>query len=96
MSESAGTGEKITELKRGAFLRRLAEVAQGDTSRWIPVGLIGEELGLPYEETLAITDALRERGLVRRGGGGRLEPPIGPRVRLLPEALSQLDGETAK
>lgn len=96
MSESAELTQRITELKRTAFLGRLAEVAQRDLERWVPVGLVGEELGLSYEETLAITDALREQGLIRRGGGGRLEPPIGPRVRLLPAALAQLDEAAAE
>lgn len=82
--------EHITDLKRDAFLRRIAEVSQGDSARWVPVGLLGEQMGLAYEETLALTDQLREAGWVRRGGGGRLEPPIGPRVRILPAGIAHL------
>ena len=85
--------DRVAELKRDAFLRRIAEVSQGDTTRWVPVGLLGQELGLPYEDALAIADQLGEAGWVERLGGGRLEPPYGPRVHILPEGLSQLGAE---
>ena len=82
--------DRIADLKRDAFLRRIAEISQGDPTRWVPVGLLGQEMGLAYEEVLSITDQLREAGWVRRGGGGRLEPPYGPRVHILPEGLVYL------
>ncbi len=34
--------DRIAHLKRDAFLRRIAEVSQGDPSRWVPVGLLGQ------------------------------------------------------
>ncbi|HEX8360020.1 MAG TPA: hypothetical protein VF613_07935 [Longimicrobium sp.] len=80
----------VSEMQRNTFLRRIAEVSQEDPHRWVPVGIIGEELGLPYEATLAIVDRLREEGFVRRGGGGRLEPPHGPRVHILTEGIEHL------
>lgn len=82
--------EQITALKQDAFLKRIAQVAEGDTERWVPIGILGQQMGLPYEEALAITDHLRESGWIRRGGGGRLEAPDGPRVRVLPEGLEYL------
>ncbi|MDP9349214.1 MAG: hypothetical protein M3P24_08755 [Gemmatimonadota bacterium] len=89
MNASSSAEERTTQLKRDAFLRRLVEICDGDSSRWIPIGFVGDELGLPYEEALAITDHLREAGLIRRGGGGPLEAPRGPRVRVLPEGIEQ-------
>jgi DNA-binding IscR family transcriptional regulator len=90
MSEMNELQSTITELQRNSFLRRIAEVSQEDPQRWIPVGILGEEMGLPYEVTLALVDELREAGLVRRGGGGRLEPPLGPRVHILPAGVEHL------
>jgi DNA-binding IscR family transcriptional regulator len=93
MSEMAERSEVqgvVSELRRNAFLRRIAEVSQEDPNRWVPVGIIGEELGLPYEVALTTIDELRDAGLIRRGGGGRLEPPHGPRVHILPEGVEYL------
>jgi RIO-like serine/threonine protein kinase len=93
MTEMAGRSEvenTISELRRNTFLRRIAEVSQEDPHRWVPVGILGEELGLPYEAALAIIDELRQAGLIQRGGGGRLEPPHGPRVHILPEGIEHL------
>ncbi len=90
MSEMSEVQSTISELRRNAFLRRIAEVSQEDPNRWVPVGIVGDELGLPYEDALAIIDELREAGLIRRGGGGRLEPPHGPRVHILPEGIEYL------
>lgn len=91
--------EQITALKQDAFLRRIAQVTDGDSQRWVPIGILGQQMGLPYEEALAIADHLRESGWIRRGGGGRLEAPDGPRVRMLPEGLEHLrakqDGEAS-
>jgi hypothetical protein len=85
--------DRVALLKRDAFLRRIVEVSQGDPSRWVPVGLLGQEMGLAYEEALAIADQLREAGWIERVGGGRLEPPFGPRVHILPEGLSHVQPE---
>ncbi|HET6230899.1 MAG TPA: hypothetical protein VFE05_12575 [Longimicrobiaceae bacterium] len=85
------SASQVAEMKQLMFLRRIAEISEGDPARWVPTGILGEELGLSYEESLAITDALREQGLIRRGGGGRLEAPQGPRVHILPEGLSFLE-----
>ncbi|MBV9774340.1 MAG: hypothetical protein JO040_10345 [Gemmatimonadetes bacterium] len=82
--------DQMISLKQDAFLRRIAEVTQGDPHRWVPIGILGEQLGLPYEEALAITDHLREAGHVRRGGGGPLDAPYGPRVHVLPEGMAYL------
>jgi hypothetical protein len=82
--------DRVAVLKRDAFLRRIVEVSQGDPARWVPVGLLGQELGLAYEEALAIADDLRDAGWVERVGGGRLEPPFGPRVHILPEGISHV------
>ncbi len=90
MSEMSEMQSSVSELQRNTFLRRIAEVSQEDPNRWVPVGILGDELGLPYEAALAIIDELREAGLIRRGGGGRLEPPHGPRVHILPEGIEHL------
>lgn len=90
MAEGSEVHDTVLELQRNAFLRRIAEVSQEDPNRWVPVGIVGDELGLPYEAALSITDELREAGLIRRGGGGRLEPPHGPRVHILPEGIEHL------
>ena len=82
--------QRIADLKREAFLRRIVEVSQGDPARLVPVGLLGQQLGLPYEEALAITDQLRDAGWIRPGGEGRLDPPYGPRVHILPEGVTHL------
>lgn len=82
--------DRITALEQDAFLRRIAQVTEGDSDRWVPIGILGQEMGLPYEEALAITNYLRESGWIRRGGGGRLEAPDGPRVQVLPEGLEDL------
>lgn len=94
MNRSRGLEDRVAELKLEAMLRRIAEIAQADTERWVPIGLVGQELGLPYGEALQIADVLRERGLVRRGGGGRLEPPHGPRVHIEPAGLDFLQRRT--
>jgi len=90
MAEGTDVQGAVSELRRNAFLRRIADVSQEDTHRWVPVGIIGDELGLPYEVALAIIDELRAAGLIQRGGGGRLEPPHGPRVHILPEGIEHL------
>ena len=96
MDASLDPQERTAQLKRDTFLRRLVEICSGDSSRWIAIGLVGDELGLPYEEALAITDSLREAGFIRRGGGGPLDPPRGPRVRVLPEGLAHAAQEAAR
>jgi DNA-binding IscR family transcriptional regulator len=90
MSEMSEVENVVSGLRRDTFLRRIAEVSQEDPNRWVPIGIIGDELGLPYEASLAVIDELREAGLIRRGGGGRLEPPLGPRVHILPEGIEYL------
>lgn len=96
MSEMSEVQHVISDLQRNAFLKRIAEVSQDDPNRWVPVGIIGEELGLPYEVTLSIIDQLREAGLIRRGGGGRLEPPHGPRVHILAEGIEYVRQQDAR
>jgi hypothetical protein len=81
--------DRIDLLKREVFLQRIVEVSQGDTRREVPVGLLGQELGLPYGEALAIVDQLSEAGWIERPGGEPLDPPDGPRVHVLPEGLSR-------
>jgi hypothetical protein len=78
---------RVQKLKREALLLRIAAVADGDSHRWVPMGIVGQQMKLPYPDTLALTDELVEDGLVQRAGGGRLEAPIGPRVRLLPRGV---------
>lgn len=96
MSEMSEVQNVVSDLQRDAFLKRIAEVSQEDPNRWVPVGIIGDELGLPYEVSLSIIDQLREAGLIRRGGGGRLEPPHGPRVHILPEGIERVHGLDAR
>lgn len=98
MATQTSLEERVADLKRDTFLRRIAEVSAGDPSRWVPVGLLGQQMGLAYEDALAIADRLRESGFIRRGGGGPLDPPFGPRVHILPEGLAHLRGgeRTAK
>lgn len=88
--------DQMISLKQDAFLRRIAEVTQGDPHRWVPIGILGEQLGLPYEEALAITDHLREAGCIQRGGGGPLDAPYGPRVHIRPEGMEYLRGLEAR
>lgn len=57
---------RIHELQCDAFLRRLRQVAEGDTTRRVDAGGVGHELGLPMERTLEIVEALSARGEVHR------------------------------
>jgi hypothetical protein len=82
--------EHIADLKRELFLRRIAEEAQGDPARAVPVGLLGEQMGLPYEQALAIADRLGAAGWIERPADLRLEPPHGPRVHILPEGIAHV------
>jgi hypothetical protein len=81
---------RVRQLQQDALLDRIGDVAQGDPRRWVPVGVLGQQLGLPYQETLSLSDALVEAGWVQREGGGRLEAPTGPRVHLLPAGIARL------
>jgi hypothetical protein len=81
---------RLQHLKREAFLGRIASVAQHDVDRWVPIGLLGQQMGLPYGEALTLADELREAGFIQRGGGGRLDAPVGPRVHLLPAGIEHL------
>jgi hypothetical protein len=81
---------RVKRLQQDALLARIGDVAQGDPRRWVPVGVLGQELGLPYQETLALSDALVDAGWVQREGGGRLDAPTGPRVHLLPAGMKRL------
>lgn len=82
--------EATAELKRTEFLRALVRFSRGDLAQWIPVGTLGERLGIPYEETLRIVDVLRERTLVEMGDAAPLDPPHGPRVHILAAAIEHL------
>jgi hypothetical protein len=82
--------DRTQHLKREALLGRIASVAQHDVGRWVPIGLLGQQMGLPYGEALTLADELREAGFIQRGGGGRLDAPVGPRVHLLPAGIEHL------
>jgi hypothetical protein len=82
--------DRMHHLKREALLGRIASVAQHDVGRWVPIGLLGQQMGLPYGEALTLADELREAGFIERGGGGRLEAPVGPRVHLLPAGIEHV------
>jgi hypothetical protein len=79
---------RVAEAKLYEFLKRVCEVADRDPRRYVPVGDLGQTMGLPYEEALRLADELAERALVCRAG--ELEPPHGPRVTLTRKGLGWL------
>jgi hypothetical protein len=70
----------MLELKSRGFLTRLLQRSGGDTGVRLNAGEVGEELGLPLEQTLEIVAVLHRRGALHRCG--RLNPPRGPEVHL--------------
>lgn len=75
---------RVEEAKLYEFLKRVREVADGDRRRYVPVGDLGETMGLPYEESIRLSAELQDLGLVTQEGA--MEVPHGPRVRLTPHA----------
>jgi hypothetical protein len=72
--------ERIFELKTRGFLTRLVQLSGGDLTRTIGAGDVGDELGLPMEQTLRIVETLEERGAVH--SHGELDLPHGPALHL--------------
>jgi hypothetical protein len=86
-ADSTAMHERIFELKTRGFLTRLLQLSDGDVTRSIGAGDVGEELGLPMEQTLQIVEALEERGAVHSYGA--LDLPHGPAVHLTPRGLRE-------
>jgi hypothetical protein len=84
---------RVEEAKLYEFLKRVSEVAEGDRRRYVPVGGLGETMGLPYEESLRLAEELASRSLVMQEGA--MEVPHGPRVRLTPRAARWLRDRAA-
>ena len=79
---------QVERAKRFEFLKRVCQVAGGDTARCVPTGDVGAELALPYEEAIRLADALDAEGLVQRVGD--LAPPHGPRVHVTPRGIAEV------
>ena len=73
---------RVHEAKLYEFLKRVRDVADGDRRRYVPIGDLGETMGLPYEESLSLAESLGEMGLLAQEGA--MEVPHGPRVHLTP------------
>lgn len=71
---------RVRNAKRMELLRRVVQVSGADGGRYVPVGDLGTELGLPYGEAIELADELHAAGLVHRVGD--LAPPHGPRVHV--------------
>lgn len=84
---SSAMRERILELKTLGFLTRLVQLSRGDLTRRIGAGDIGDELGLPMEQTLRIVERLEERGAVHSYGS--LDLPHGPAVHLTARGISE-------
>jgi len=76
---------RIEETKREVFVRRACDVAAASPATPVPSGRLGQELGLPYEQTLAIVGELDRRGWLHRAEA--LSPPDGPMVLLTAEGI---------
>lgn len=74
---------RIEETQRRVFVRRACELAAASPA--VAIGSGGQELGLPYERTLAIVAELDRRGWLRREEA--LLPPEGPLIRLTAEGI---------
>ncbi|HET8656046.1 MAG TPA: hypothetical protein VFL93_11065 [Longimicrobiaceae bacterium] len=81
------TDNPMLELKSRGFLTRLLQRSGGDTGVRLNAGEVGEELGLPLEQTLEIVAALHLRGALHRCG--RLNPPRGPEVHLTGRGITE-------
>jgi hypothetical protein len=77
--------KRVRDAKPRELLRRVVEVSGADRGRYVPVGDLGAELGLPYGEAIELADELHAAGLVHRVGD--LAPPHGPRVHVTPRGL---------
>jgi hypothetical protein len=86
-AETAAMSERIVELKVLGFLTRLVQLSGGDVTRRIGAGDVGDELGLPMEETLWIVERLEARGAIH--GYGALDLPHGPAVQLTARGMSE-------
>lgn len=84
---------RIEESKRQMFLLRAYEVAGADAARSIASGSLGQELGLPYEQTLAIVEELHLRGWLHRRD--ELMPPEGPMMHLTRKGIEAVRREAA-
>jgi hypothetical protein len=84
---------RVEEAKLYEFLKRVREVAGGDPQRYVPIGDLGQTMGLPYEESLRLCEALAERSLIVKEGA--MEVPHGPRVRLTPRCERWLSEHAA-
>lgn len=84
---------RIEETKRQVFLQRACEISAGDPSRSIASGRLGQELGLPYEQTLDIVGELHRRGWLHRRD--ELMPPEGPLIHLTPKGVRAAGREAA-
>lgn len=76
---------RIEETKRQVFVRRACELSAANPAVPVASGRLGQELGLPYEQTLAIVEELDRRGWLHRAE--ELMPPEGPMVRLTAEGI---------
>lgn len=86
-ADATAMHERIFELKAQGFLTRLVQLSEGDVTRSIGAGDVGEELGLPMEQTLRIVERLEERGAVH--SYGLLDLPHGPPVHLTARGVSE-------
>lgn len=84
---------RVEAVKRFHFLRRVHDVADGHTDRFVPAGDLGTEMGLPYEDALRIVQALAAEGLLETAGA--LTPPHGPRVHLTRRGIREVSDHAA-
>lgn len=84
---------RVEAVKRFHFLRRVHDVAEGHTERFVPAGELGTQMGLPYEDTLRIVEALTAEGLLETAGA--LTPPHGPRVHLTRRGIREVHDHAA-
>lgn len=81
--------QRVDRAKREAFLRGIAAGAS-DGAEPAQTGLVGERLGLPYEEALRLVAELERTGMVIAEDD--LRPPAGPAVRLTPSGAAVAAG----
>lgn len=71
---------RVEAAQREAFLRRVGELTHENSGTLLPAGELGFEMGLPYEQLLAIVEDLQTQGLLHRED--ELMPPQGPMVHI--------------